>query len=89
MYDSVYIYIIIYMYIYTHVQYDFLSRSFPVQYQNEAQVAKHALKLDLCDNFQIQTAAHVQSSPPPCACKEFEHGRNSDDGNSLEFVSTK
>ena len=30
MYDSVYIYIIIYMYIYTHVQYDFLSRSFPV-----------------------------------------------------------
>lgn len=52
------------------------------RYQNEAQVAEHVLKLD-------QAAAFVQWSSPPFACKEFEHRRNSDDGNSLEFGSAK
>ena len=87
MYDSVYIYIYIYMY--TKHMYDFSVIKEVSRYQNEAQVPEHVLKLDVCDNFRIQAAAFVQWSSPPFACKEFEHRRNSDDGNSLEFVSAK
>ena len=85
MYDSVYIYICIQ----THVWFSVIKEV--SRYQNDAQVPEHVLKLDVCDNFriQLQAAAFVQWSSPPFACKEFEHRRNSDDGNSLEFVSAK